>query len=201
MDRLRASRRRRRSLPGAGREVGAGVRRHRSGPRRRGASLVPGDQSERRMGVAPAERRAPDRRGPGRRPRTGVMTQPADRDRGQRPLRTWWWRWLWRAGTRIAPLAVAIYVNRSRRYLGREPDPMPQLSDQAWLWRHQEALLDQSEQRLRGIEAKGPGLATTSAIFAAGVGIAIAEAWSRQTVVGQVLLIASAAYVALSLVT
>ena len=113
----------------------------------------------------------------------------------------WWRRWLWRVGNWVIPLPLAVYINRSQRYLGRPPEAVPDLPDEDWVRRHQEGLLDHSEERLRGIEAKGPALATTSGIFAAGIGVAIAEAWPDQSTWGRLLLVGSAVYIALSLVT
>lgn len=107
-------------------------------------------------------------------------------------------RWLlWRVGTRVLPLPVALYVNLR---LLRGPAGVPQsLPSAAWVYAEQQRLLERSEQRLISIEGKGPGLAAAGAVVAGAVGVAISLTWKDAGTPERIVLIASAAYVAMSL--
>ncbi len=108
-------------------------------------------------------------------------------------------RWLvWRGGQYVLPLPLAWYANR--KYLsGPAPELPSHLPKGMWALAEQQRLLDRSEQRLQGIEGKGPGLATVCAVVAAAIAVAISLAWTEATTVGRVLLGAAAFYAAMSL--
>lgn len=101
---------------------------------------------------------------------------------------TFWW---------VLPTPATLYLNRERL---REPLKSPSLPAAEWSRSERRALLDRSEDRLRNLEGKGPGLATVSAVIVAAVLVAIASGWSKSTAPGRVILAFAAAYSALSLV-
>lgn len=106
--------------------------------------------------------------------------------------------WLvWRPGQYVFPLALALYVNRTR--LGGEPGASSRLPQKPWMPDEQRALLARSEQRLQSIEGKGPGLATVCAVVVAAVAVAISLTWSDATPLARVILLASGGYALLSL--
>ena len=108
-------------------------------------------------------------------------------------------RWLvWRGGQYVLPLPLAWYANR--RYLaGSAPSVSSDLPTGEWALAEQQRLLDRSEQRLQGIEGKGPGLATVCAVVAAAIAVAISLAWSDANDPARVLLAGAAFYAAMSL--
>lgn len=104
----------------------------------------------------------------------------------------------WRVGTRLFALPVALYTNH--RYLTGDPPAPPELPPTSWAVAAQQRLLERSEERLQGIEAKGPGLATVSAIVIAAIALAVSLEWEAATTLQRVLLFAAGAYGAMSLV-
>lgn len=108
-------------------------------------------------------------------------------------------RWVfWRVGTRLSPLPVALYTNH--RYLAGDPPVPPELPTTPWAIAEQQRLLERSEERLQSIEAKGPGLATVSAIVIAAIALAVSLEWESATTLQRVLLFGAGAYGAMSLV-
>jgi hypothetical protein len=98
----------------------------------------------------------------------------------------------------VLPLPVAWYVNR--RYLSGPAEPVTvDLPVSQWALAEQQRLLDRSEQRLQGVEGKGPGLATVCAVVTAAIAVAISLAWSDATNLARLLLGAAAFYAAMSL--
>jgi hypothetical protein len=104
---------------------------------------------------------------------------------------------LWRAGPKLLPLPLALYVN-SRWLRGPAATP-PTLPSASWAFAEQQRLLERSEERLGSIESKGPGLAAAGAVVAGAVGVAISLTWKDAGTLERVVSIASAAYVAMSL--
>jgi hypothetical protein len=78
------------------------------------------------------------------------------------------------------------------------PDPVD-LPDTDWTRRESHALLDRSEDRRRTIETKGPGLATVSAIFMAGVLVALSNGWEGSGWPARLLLVGATFYGLVSL--
>jgi len=107
------------------------------------------------------------------------------------------WRLRWPAGEVVVPLLQALWVNR--KYLSGPPT-VPSIRHSVWTARELDSLLLQSQDRLRSIEAKGPGLAAVSAIVGAALGIAISETWQSAPLAQKIVLIAAAVAVASSLV-
>jgi hypothetical protein len=108
-------------------------------------------------------------------------------------------RWIvWRVGTRLLALPVALYANH--RYLGGDPPVPPELPATPWAFAEQQRLLERSEERLQSIEAKGPGLATVSAIVIAAIALAVSLEWEAATTLQRLLLFSAGAYGAMSLV-
>jgi len=112
------------------------------------------------------------------------------------------WLWSWARSTRfwqyVAPTTTAFYVNR--RYVVDTPPPS-RLPDAPWAHAQAHALLARSEDRLRSVEAKGPGLATIAGIVAAGVLVALTTGWSRSDDFGRALLVVAAVFSIFSLIT
>lgn len=111
-------------------------------------------------------------------------------------LKPWQRVVLWPGLGFVLPTATTLYYNH--HYLRGElktaelpPDP--------WAQDEANALLSRSEDRLRSLEAKGPGLATIAAVVAAGVVAAIIEGAGDATLVGKVLLGFAAWYATWSL--
>lgn len=100
-----------------------------------------------------------------------------------------------RAGEYLLPTLSTLYVNKT--LVG--PPPAPRLPAASWAQRERLAMLDRSIDRLRGIEAKGPALATVSAIFAGAVLLALATQWDDSNVAGKALLVTAAGYTVASL--
>jgi phage shock protein PspC (stress-responsive transcriptional regulator) len=97
---------------------------------------------------------------------------------------------------RLLPTPATLYLNKQRI---RKPEPVPQLPKTEWSRRERRALLTASEERVRNLESKGPGLATGSAVIVAGVLLAIGNGWDDSMWLGRVILAAAALYSALSL--
>src|SRR3954454_16375882 len=85
----------------------------------------------------------------------------------------------------ILPTLTTLYFNHYHLRGELESVTLPRKS---WAEREAHALLSRSEDRLRSLEGKGPGLATVGAIVAAGVVAAIAEGGDDATMIGKVLL-------------
>jgi hypothetical protein len=113
--------------------------------------------------------------------------------------RRWWPSLGWRLASRFFPLSLALYTNR--RSLPLEEPSIPELPNVAWAHVEQENLLNRSEARLRGIESKGPGLATSSAIVIGVIALAISQTWSDSACVMRALLLIAVIYATASLVT
>lgn len=96
----------------------------------------------------------------------------------------------------ILPTPAVLYLNRARL---REPAEMPTLPPGDWSRRERRALLIASEDRLRNLEGKGPGLATITAIVVAAVLVALTSGWDESTTVSRVILVLASIYVLLSL--
>jgi hypothetical protein len=102
-----------------------------------------------------------------------------------------------RAGEYLLPTLSTLYVNKR---LVKAP-PASHLPATSWAQQERRAMLDRSIERLRGIEGKGPGLATVSAIFAGAVLLALATQWNDSNVAGKALLVIATGYTIASLVT
>lgn len=98
----------------------------------------------------------------------------------------------------VLPTLSAMYFNATRV---EEPEPPKNLPNADWADRERHALLARSEERLRGIEAKGPGLATVSAIIAAAVLLAVSNGWGESVTAGRVLLVLAVVFSVFSLMT
>ena len=103
-----------------------------------------------------------------------------------------------RATQYVLPTFTAAYFNRFLVPAQRPPTGLP---DEEWAHKERHELLQRSEERLRGLEGKGPGLATVTAIIAAGVIVAVQGGWDNSEWPGRALLIIAAVYAAFSLVT
>lgn len=95
------------------------------------------------------------------------------------------------------PTPATLYFNKVRV---RPPMAVPQLPNADWSRRERRALLDSSEDRLRNIEGKGPGLATVSAVIVAAVLLAISSGWDDSALFARFVLVLAAVYAVLSLV-
>jgi hypothetical protein len=96
----------------------------------------------------------------------------------------------------VLPTATTLYYNNHR--LSGEPE-RAKLPPRRWAQQEAKELLSRSDERLRSLEAKGPGLATVVAVVAAGVVAAIIEGGDDATFVGKVLLGIAAWYAIWSL--
>jgi uncharacterized membrane protein YcjF (UPF0283 family) len=106
------------------------------------------------------------------------------------------WSWRWRLGRWFVPLSQALWVNH--RHMPRTDDT-PDIRHSVWTASELDRLLDQSHDRLRSIEGKGPGLATVSAVVGAALGLAISETWQSATLAQQMMLVAATVYTFVSL--
>ena len=97
---------------------------------------------------------------------------------------------------RVLPTPATLYLNWARV---REPVTPPSLPVAEWTHRERRALLDRSEDRLRSLESKGPGLAAVSAVIVAAVLIAITTGWTESTALARLILVLAALYTVLSL--
>lgn len=111
-------------------------------------------------------------------------------------LKPWQRVLLWPPLRFVLPTATTLYYNHLRL---RDELKTFKLPPELWAQQEAKALLLRSEDRLRSLEAKGPGLATVAAVVAAGVVAAIIEGGSDATLVGKVLLGMAAWYAIWSL--
>lgn len=111
-------------------------------------------------------------------------------------LKRWQRIVLWPRLRFVLPTATTLYYNHHRLRGELKTGKLP---DEAWAHREASALLSRSEDRLRSLEAKGPGLATVAAVVAAGVVAAIIEGGDDTTLLGKVLLGLAVWYAAWSL--
>ncbi len=98
---------------------------------------------------------------------------------------------------RLLPSPAIVYLNRA---LVTTPVEVPAMPKSEWSQRERRALLDRSEDRLRNIEGKGPGLAAITAVVAAAVLLAL-TGWGESEWIARVLLVLATLYLALSLCT
>lgn len=98
---------------------------------------------------------------------------------------------------RLFPTLATLFLNWDRV---REPMKMPSLPATEWSRRERRALLDSSEERLRSLEGKGPGLAAVSAVIVGAVLVAITSGWGESTAPARVILATAAVYATFSLV-
>jgi hypothetical protein len=110
-------------------------------------------------------------------------------------LKRWQRIVLWPPLHFVLPTATTLYYNYHCLRGGLKTANLP---DEAWAHREAGGLLSRSEDRLRSLEAKGPGLATVAAVVAAGVVAAIIEG-DDATLIGKVLLGLAVWYAAWSL--
>jgi hypothetical protein len=103
--------------------------------------------------------------------------------------------WLWE---QFLPLPYALYVNKAYRSKA-SAGVAETVPDGEWAFLEAAALLERSEQRLESIEAKGPGLATVSAIVAGAAVLTISLVWTQSPAGAQAILVGSAVYSAMSL--
>jgi hypothetical protein len=96
----------------------------------------------------------------------------------------------------VLPTATTLYYNNHRLSGELERAKLP---PRRWAQQEAKELLSRSDERLRSLEAKGPGLATVVAVVAAGVVAAIIEGGDDATFVGKVLLGIAAWYAIWSL--
>jgi hypothetical protein len=95
------------------------------------------------------------------------------------------------AAWRLFPTPATYYLNRVKV---QELDPVASVPAADWSRRERRQLLASSEERLRNIEGKGPGLATVSAVVVAVVLVATTSGWEESTAFGRILLGAAAFY-------
>jgi hypothetical protein len=100
-------------------------------------------------------------------------------------LKRWQRVVLWRPLRFVLPTATTLYFNHHHLRAELKTAALP---DEVWAHREASGLLSRSEDRLRSLEAKGPGLATVAAVVAAGVVAAIIEGGGDATLVGKILL-------------
>jgi hypothetical protein len=111
--------------------------------------------------------------------------------------RHWWQKLLTGCvGEYGLPTLSTLYVNRK---CFPEPKRPPIVSDGDWSRRERHALLARSDERLRSIEAKGPGLAAACAVIGAGGLLALSDGWDEATLAGKALLVLAAVYALFSL--
>jgi hypothetical protein len=98
---------------------------------------------------------------------------------------------------RLLPTPAIVYLNGA---LVTTPAEVPAMPETKWSQRERRALLTRSEDRLRNIEGKGPGLAAVTAVVAAAVLLAL-TGWGESELPARVLLVLATLYLALSLCT
>ncbi|MGH2591090.1 MAG: hypothetical protein ACRDGW_09885 [Actinomycetota bacterium] len=96
----------------------------------------------------------------------------------------------------LFPTPSALLFNAFRMPSASQPAGLPTA---VWSQRERRALLAASENRLRTIETKGPGLAAANAVIAAGVVVAVDSGWDASCWPGRLLLAAAGVYAAFSL--
>jgi len=111
-------------------------------------------------------------------------------------LKRWQRIVLWPKLRFVLPTLTALVFNKVR--LRRELKA-PRLPEEPWARAHARQLLARSEERLRGIEAKGPGLAALSAIIGAAVLASLVDGWDDATTLGRLLLAVATWYAVFSL--
>jgi hypothetical protein len=100
---------------------------------------------------------------------------------------------------RILPTPAILYLNKERV---TTPVQVPAMPETEWSQRERRLLLTASEDRLRNLEGKGPGLATITAVIAAAVLLALGGGgWGESDVVAKILLALATLYTLLSLCT
>ncbi len=82
----------------------------------------------------------------------------------------------------------------------RSPTEMPELPPAEWSRRERRELLTGSEDRLRNLEGKGPGLATISAVITAAVLVALTTGWHESRGFARIILVIATVYAVLSLI-
>jgi hypothetical protein len=98
---------------------------------------------------------------------------------------------------RLLPTATTYYFNRQPQL--QDPQDPPHFPDTDWSRHERRQLLNASEDRLRNLEGKGPGVATVSAVVGAGTLTAMTLGWDFSTLIGRFLLVVAAVYAALSI--
>ena len=93
----------------------------------------------------------------------------------------------------MLPTPAIVYLNRARV---TTPVEIPAMPKSEWSQRERRALLDRSEDRLRNIEGKGPGLAAVTAVVAAAVLLAL-TGWGESDWPARALLVVATLYLAL----
>lgn len=96
----------------------------------------------------------------------------------------------------LVPTPATLYLNHARV---REAMKVPELTEGDWSRRERRALLISSEERMRNLEAKGPGLATISAVIVAAVLVCITGGWDESMTLARIILVLAAVYAVLSL--
>jgi hypothetical protein len=97
---------------------------------------------------------------------------------------------------RLLPTPATLYLNHARV---REPMKVPELTASDWSRRERRALLTGSEERMRNLEAKGPGLATINAVIVAAVLVCITGGWDESRTLARIILVLASVYAVLSL--
>lgn len=112
-------------------------------------------------------------------------------------FRTWIWSAIFPGLTwLVLPTPTALLFNKVRVPDARDPAELPATE---WSQRERRRLLSESEDRLRSIEAKGPGLAVVVAVVAAAILLAIDGEWAHSCLAGRLLLGGAAFYATWSL--
>jgi len=101
-----------------------------------------------------------------------------------------------RAAEWAIPTPSTVFFNATRMPSANSPAALPSTE---WSRRERHTLLARSEDRLRTIETKGPGLVAVTAVIAGAVVLAIDGGWQNSNWLGRVLLMAAAFYAVASL--
>jgi hypothetical protein len=96
----------------------------------------------------------------------------------------------------VLPTPATLYLNKERI---REPLQPPKVPTAEWSRRERHGLLAASEERLRNLEGKGPGLATVSAVIVGAIFLAMTGGWDDSTLLARVILASAAVYGGMSL--
>ncbi len=97
---------------------------------------------------------------------------------------------------RLLPTPATLYLNHAHVH---EPMKVPDFPAGDWSRRERRALLTSSEERMRNLEAKGPGLATISAVIVAAVLVSVTGGWDESTTLARIMLVLASVYAVLSL--
>lgn len=100
-----------------------------------------------------------------------------------------WWR--------VTPTVATLYYNR--KSVLHNPDAPPALPNTEWANRERREMLSGSEDRLRNLEGKGPGLATVSAVVVAAVLLVLTNGWKESDGLARVIVGLAVAYALFSL--